>query len=138
MRDRYVTQVLLVTLGFGVLLGLIAVVDTPRDWSQQPTIAATPVQQDGRRLPEAERQSRSLEGPASGDLTSSGRMASHATPRYVMSPRVVDLDDRSDSPLDDSSDQIQALPWQNCDHAGHKKACEDAGPSTKTGKIHHC
>ena len=34
MRDRYVWQVLLVTLGFGVLLALIAVVDAPKDWSQ--------------------------------------------------------------------------------------------------------
>jgi len=31
MRDRYVLQVLLVTLGFGVLLAVIAVVDTPND-----------------------------------------------------------------------------------------------------------
>ena len=37
MRDRYVMQVLLVTLGFGVLLAMIAVVDAPRDWSQPVT-----------------------------------------------------------------------------------------------------
>jgi len=40
VRDRYVSQVLLVALGFGVLLALIAVVDAPKDWSQPVAGAA--------------------------------------------------------------------------------------------------
>jgi hypothetical protein len=34
VRDRYVLQVLLATAGCGLLLGVVAVVETPRDWSQ--------------------------------------------------------------------------------------------------------
>jgi hypothetical protein len=40
VRERYVWQVLLVTLGFGVLLAVFAVVDTPRDAFQ--SLAAHP------------------------------------------------------------------------------------------------
>lgn len=38
MRDRYVLQVLLATLGTGVLMALIAVVETPRDGSQSSAV----------------------------------------------------------------------------------------------------
>jgi len=34
VRDRYVWQILLATLGCGLLLGAVAIVDTPNDWSQ--------------------------------------------------------------------------------------------------------
>ena len=34
VRERYVLQVLLVTVGFGLLLGVFAVVETPDDQSQ--------------------------------------------------------------------------------------------------------
>jgi hypothetical protein len=39
VRERYVLQVLLVTVGFGLLLGVFAVVETPKDWSQPATDA---------------------------------------------------------------------------------------------------
>ena len=123
MQKNYVLQVLLVTLGFGVLLGLIAVVDVPRDWSQEPTAAAMPPQRH-----------------ASGDMTRSGQMANQATTGYVMSPRVVDFDDRPDSPLRDATDEGQPLPWQHCHKAdpAHNKACEDTGHPARAGKIAHC
>ena len=35
MRNRYVSQVLLATLGFGMLLAVIAVIQTPADRSPQ-------------------------------------------------------------------------------------------------------
>jgi len=41
VRNRYVSQVLLATFGFGVLLGVIAVVQTPADWSRQGTHASS-------------------------------------------------------------------------------------------------
>lgn len=34
MRDRYVWQVLLATLGCGLLLGAVAIIDTPNDQPQ--------------------------------------------------------------------------------------------------------
>jgi hypothetical protein len=140
VRDRYVMQVLGVTLGFGVLLGLIAVVDTPRDWSQEPTVGTTPVPQDGHSLPTQAGNSTPLQIPAAGGSRPSERMSTRVAPRQAMSPRVVDFADKSDSPSDDSTDNPYTLPWHNCDHAGaaHQKACEDADPARKTGKMHHC
>lgn len=35
VRNRYVTQVLLATFGFGILLGIVAFVQTPADPSRQ-------------------------------------------------------------------------------------------------------
>ena len=114
MQKNYVLQVLVVTLGFGVLLGLIAVVDAPRDWSQEPTTVPS----------------------TSGNPVNSAPVPGQITPSSVMSPRVVDFNDRADFPSDDSSNEIRTLPWQNCDHSTHKKACEDNGRPVKTGKIH--
>jgi hypothetical protein len=102
VRDRYVLQVLLVTLGFGVLLGLIAVVDAPKDWSAEPIAVSTP-----------------SDAPARSE-----RIANQATPSYQMSPRVVDFADKADFPSPDTADETRFLPWQNCGKAGaaHKKA----------------
>ena len=121
MRDRYVWQVLAVTLGFSVLLGVIAVLDAPPDWSQTPVA-----------VPSASGN------PSSGSTPT--QVKPGYGPAYGMSPRVVDFDDRSDSPLRDPDGDAQPLPWQNCSHAdpAHKKACEDTGQPGKAGKIHHC
>jgi len=136
VRDRYVLQVLVVTLGFGVVLGLIAVVDAPRDWSQ-PTSAAMPVLQDGHGLAAQAGNAVSLQGSASPASTE--RLVGETRPRYVMSPRVIDFADKADSPAGDSSDESQGLPWQHCwkPDSADTKSCEDA-THTKAGKLDHC
>jgi hypothetical protein len=117
VQKNYVLQVLLVTLGFSLVVGLIAVIDAPQDWSQPLTSAASP----------------------SGTPTSSGQTASQTSPSHVMSPRVVDFADKADSPSDNTTDDPSSILWQECHRAGfnHDKACEDAH-SHKTGKIDHC
>jgi hypothetical protein len=41
VRDRYVLQVLLATLGCGLLLGVVGVIDTPRDWFEPAATTIT-------------------------------------------------------------------------------------------------
>lgn len=52
MRDRYVLQVLLATLGTSVLMALVAVVETPQNWSRpSPVPTHTSEFKDERALP---------------------------------------------------------------------------------------
>src|SRR5262249_55662084 len=93
-----------------------------------------PVAQDGRgdAVP--------LQRKASSDRTSSGQIATQDAPGYVMSPRVVDFADRSDSPSSNDPDGPDTRSLENCEHAGAwpKNACEDTPHSHKAGKIDHC
>jgi hypothetical protein len=97
MRERYVQQVLLVTLGFGVLLGVIAVIDTPADWSQQIPGSAL-----GTR--------------AGAEPRPSKTMAADATPRDA------DFSDECAFPARIIRDCPQPEPQDACERTSHKKS----------------
>jgi hypothetical protein len=96
MRERYVLQVLLVTLGFGVLLAAIAVVDAPSDWSQQ------------------------MPGSAPGSRAAGEQLRSTST----ATPRAADFKDECEFPARLVLDCPQPEPHEACERTSpsHKES----------------
>jgi len=115
VRDRYVLQVLLATLGCGLLMAVIALVETPSDFWQRADNATAGA------------------SPRVEPVRSKAALID-ATP-----PQVADFKDECDLPFHSKADCPDEPAQPACDrvNAGDRK-CVKRNAQPQTGKIDHC